>query len=666
MWSHGISPEQEHLRGQNGSDIDSNAAAAVNGLLAAGAFPGIATRRIDAGFFPVARAETEAAARLDHQVTENASLMLRYAFTNNKVASDAFNTGGLTDMSARGSGFTSDNSLSGSLMNVFGSNAVGDLRFQAATRRAVLRTNDQAGPDIEIAGLLGFGRPYGGLSERRENRYQLTYTYTRTHGKHLLKAGGTMNRVRLRASVPDGAGGLYLFSSLDDFLAGRAGQFRQTFGDTNVDFPVTSLGGFVQDHWSPARNFTLDFGTRYDFERLPTLFNQDANNFSPRFGIAWSPGSKVVFRAGYGIFYDRYVLANLVRALTGNGRNAFEQVIDGSAAAGVFASAAGGVPAAPITGVAPSVFRPDPRIATPYSQQASASVEYALTKELTLRADCLFVRGLKLPRTRHINLLPPSVLTAANSAGFGILDPAPQQIGRAVFSTGRVNPRFDAIYQLEDSSRSAYRGVSFTINRRMSNELEFSASYTLSRTPDDASDFDEQPENPFYLAPEYGLSRQSQRQRFVFNALWELPIGAEENKRSPQARQSGWITRMFSHIEAAPILTVGSGLPANPLTGLDSNRSGAYPLSARPLGMGRDSLALPAQFAVDLRLLKYFPFGGIRRLDFVVESFNLFNHANVAKINPVFGSMALPMAGFGKPIAGTGARQLQFSLDFEF
>jgi hypothetical protein len=47
-------------------------------------------------------------------------------------------------------------------------------------------------------------------------------------------------------------------------------------------------------------------------------------------------------------------------------------------------------------------------------------------------------------------------------------------------------------------------------------------------------------------------------------------------------------------------------------------------------------------------------------------SFNLLNRANVAQINPVFGSGLIPITGFRQPIAGIGARQIQFSLDFEF
>jgi len=40
--------------------------------------------------------------------------------------------------------------------------------------------------------------------------------------------------------------------------------------------------------------------------------------------------------------------------------------------------------------------------------------------------------------------------------------------------------------------------------------------------------------------------------------------------------------------------------------------------------------------------------------------------ANVAEINPVFGSGLIPIAGFRQPTEGLGARQIQFSLDFEF
>ena len=626
----------------------------------------MATWQITTVFSPISRAETEAAGKLDHRLTKNTSLMLRYAFTNNQESGDAFNTSGLIDASGRGSSYTSDNALAGSLTTVLGSDAVSDFRFQVATRHAVLRTNQPFGPEIDIAGLVTFGRPYAGNSERRENHYQAAYTYSRTKGKHLWKVGGAINRVRLRADVPDGFGSVYLFGSLADFLAGNPDQFRQAFGNPNVNFPVTSFGGFVQDHWSLAAKLSVDLGVRYDFEHLPAGFNQDTNNLSPRIGLAWSPLSKWVFRAGYGVFFDRYVLANLTRAIEKNGAQGFEQVADGTVAASLFAAAQGGPLSSPAAGIAPSIFRPDPHMATPYSQQASVGAEYLLANNLTLRADYLFVRGVKLPRTLNSNLLPPVILTLPNAASLGVTDPTPQHIGREVFSPVRLNPQFDDIYQLQNSASSTYNGASLTLSRTMNEDLEFSASYTLSKTCDDASDYDEQPQNPFDLAAENKVSRQNQQQRFVFSALWDLPIGDEEDNGGKSNQSSGWLTQTFSHIEIAPIFTAESGRPVNPLTGLDSNQSHAFPLSGRPLDLGRNSLRTPAIVTMDLRVLKYFPFGGLRRLDVVAEAFNLFNRPNVAQINPAFGSNQTPVTGFGKPIEGTGARQIQFSLDFEF
>jgi outer membrane receptor protein involved in Fe transport len=638
--------EQESNHGQIGSYINSPLASAINNFLAAGAFPRLNTRQITTGFAPIARAETEASGKLNYEIDSRNSLTLRYALTNNRVAGNAFNTTALDDASARGSSFTADNVVAGSLVSVFGSGGVSDLRFLAATRHAVLRTNDAADPEIDINGLVDFGRPYAGNSNRTEDHYQTSDTYLKTKGQHLWKAGATVNHVSLDATVLDGFGGVYLFGSLADFMAANPDQFRQAFGNPTVNLPVTSFGGFIQDHWSITRQLTLDLGVRYDFERLPSMFNQDTNNFSPRVGLAWSPSSKWVVRAGYGIFFDRYVLANLARAIEMNGSRGFEQVVDGSAAAKLFAAAAGGSQVAPSAGIAPSIYLPDPHMATPYSQQANAGAEYLLANNLTFRADYLFVRGVKLARTLNVNLLPPVVLTLANAASLGITNPTPQQIGNEVFGPGRQNLAFNDIYQIADSASSTYNGVSFTLNRRLSNDVEFSGSYTLSKAIDDASDFDEQPQNPFDLAAERALSRQNQQQRFVLNALWNLPIPGQ--------------------IELAPLITLGSGRPINPLAGLDSNRSHAFPLSARPLGLGRNSLQTPAMAIVDLGVVKTINLGEHRHLDLITQVFNLLNHTSATAINPFFGTGTVPLPGYGHPIQDFSPRIIQFAANLEY
>jgi len=661
--------EQEHTRAESNSDIDPAVASAVNQFLASGAFPHLSTRRINTDFFPTARAETEVSGKFTHQFNQQRSLMLRYAFTNNREAGDAFNTGAFTDASSRGSRFTEDHAIVGSLVTLHGTKAVSDFRFQVATRRDVLRTNDPVGPEIDVNGSINFGRPYEGNESRRENHYQFSYTLTMSPSSHLLKIGATVNRVRLGSDAPDGFGGVYLFRSLTDFFAGNADSFRQAFGIASTNFAVTSYAAFVQDHWSVTKRLTIDLGLRYDFERVPTAFNQDTNNFSPRVGLAYNFSGRWVLRAGFGIFHDRYVLAFLNRALEKDGVRAFEQVADDALAMSLFRQAAGGPLSAPMPGIRPSVFQPDPRLATAYSQQSSLSIEHLLAQNLTVSANYLFVRGMKLSRTRNVNLLQPIVLTPQNATSLGITDPAPQQIGRDVFGPDRSDPHFNDIYRLEDAASSTYHGLSLTLNRRLANEVAFSASYTVSKTLDDASDFDEQPENPFNLRAERALSRDHQGQRFVLSALFDLPFGEEEKGTKSSNRKSliaELLDAILGHIEVAPILTLGSGRPMNPLTGFDADHSHAFPLSSRPLGLGRNTLKSGGLDTLDLRVLKFFKVGDRGKLDFVVEGFNVFNHVNINQVNTFYGVNRAPLEGFGRPVGALNARQVQFSIDFEF
>jgi hypothetical protein len=292
-------------------------------------------------------------------------------------------------------------------------------------------------------------------------------------------------------------------------------------------------------------------------------------------------------------------------------------------------------------------------------------IEHLLTEDITFRADYLHTRGVHLPRTRNINLLPPVTLTAANAAALGFVNPTTQQLGRPVFGPGRGDPRFDAIYQLEESANSTYNGLTLALNKRMSNEFELLASYTLSRTKDDASDFDEQPQNPFDLRAERALSRQDVRHRFVLSSLFDLPFGDEEEKGAVSERDT-LLGNVLGHIEIAPIITISAGRPVNPLTGADEEHSRAFPLASRPLGFRRNALRTSRFINFDLRALKYFPMGERRRLDLVVEAFNLFNHPNALSLNPFFGSGATPLATFGMPTSFSAPRQIRLSVDFEF
>jgi hypothetical protein len=263
-----------------------------------------------------------------------------------------------------------------------------------------------------------------------------------------------------------------------------------------------------------------------------------------------------------------------------------------------------------------------------------------------------------------VNLQPPTMLTPANATALGVEAPVPQQLGRLVFGPGRRDPRWDAVFELQPTASSTYHGVNVAFNRRLANEIEWSAVYTLSHAKDTASDFDEQPQNAYALDDERADSRYDQRHRLVVNALFDLPIGDEEDRQPGTMPRA--LARAFSHLSVAPIVTAGSGSPVNVITGGDDNHAGAFPLNARPLNVARNSLRLPATVTVDVRILKYFPIAPHGKLDLVVEAFNLLSRTNVTQINTVFGPLLTPSEMFGRSIEAGPSRQVQLSVDFEF
>src|ERR1700737_1017847 len=337
-----LAGEQEGAHGDDSSLISPSVATAINDALRSGAFPRNTTRAINPAQFHVARAETELSGRLDHQIGSKHALLLKYALTNNREAGDAFNTGGLVDPSGRGSSFVEDQGVTGSLTSVLSNNSLNSVRFQVSTRRALLRTTDQIGPEISIAGLVDFGRPYDGNGKRRENHYELADVASLAKGRHLISFGADLDWIRERVSAYDGFGAVYIFPNLNAFLSGRPDQYRQTFGNPSTHFATPKYSGFVQDHWTVTNHFTIDAGIRYDFEHLPAQFKQDVNDFAPRIGIAYSPWPNWALRAGLGVFFDRYLLAAVNRALEKNGVQGFEQVAHGEAAAHIYQSQLGG------------------------------------------------------------------------------------------------------------------------------------------------------------------------------------------------------------------------------------------------------------------------------------------------------------------------------------
>ncbi|MEO8870110.1 MAG: carboxypeptidase-like regulatory domain-containing protein, partial [Granulicella sp.] len=122
-----LAGEQELARGEEASDFDPQQAAVIDSAVRqTGPLSGF---HLQQGFFPTTNEETEFSTRIDREFQKNA-LMVRYALTNNRSVNDAFNTDDLSDLSARGSAFYSDNSLNGSWNTTLSPHLLNQFNFE--------------------------------------------------------------------------------------------------------------------------------------------------------------------------------------------------------------------------------------------------------------------------------------------------------------------------------------------------------------------------------------------------------------------------------------------------------------------------------------------------------------------------------------------------------
>jgi hypothetical protein len=122
-----------------------------------------------------------------------------------------------------------------------------------------------------------------------------------------------------------------------------------------------------------------------------------------------------------------------------------------------------------------------------------------------------------------------------------------------------------------------------------------------------------------------------------------------------------WFREAFDGLTLAPLFTWGSGRPLSPLLTTDAYLTGAYPISARPAGLGRNSQFSPRTVSLDVRLMKTILVMHERaRVQFGVEAFNLLNHTNRLRVSPYYTNT------FGALVEAQNARQVQIMFQFEY
>ncbi len=145
-------------------------------------------------------------------------------------------------------------------------------------------------------------------TQRTENRLQIQQVFTLIHRRHQIRSGIDIQMIRSKYVDLTDSTGTFTFASPADFLMSQPARYQHRF-ETESSLDNRYTGIFVQDDWRPRPNLLLSAGIRWDQETILT----DRNNVGPRLAMAWDPrsDSRIVVRAGFGLFYNRALLRTL-------------------------------------------------------------------------------------------------------------------------------------------------------------------------------------------------------------------------------------------------------------------------------------------------------------------------------------------------------------------
>ena len=667
-------------------------------------------------------------ARADFEPTAADSLMARYSVGHaERESSTAFAVGRTGDVTRNQSAVLEET-------HVFSPTLLNSARFGFSRTRASIGdtvATEKAADDpslvfipggkavgiVIVSGLTDFPGGTGGEDSDKHayNSFQFYDDLTFASGRHTLKAGVSLERVRYNMDSQARLSGEYTFQSLAALLSNQPQRFRSQLpgSDTVRGWRQWMVSGYVQDGWRASGRLSFDFGVRYEVVSVPSevhgkvsnldlvvsqvprlgnpmVTNPSLRNFGPRAGFSLDlfGTGRTVIRGGYGFYFDPFT----VQFLLLSGVRAYPFYQEGQ----ITGLAAGDFPTGAyfkISGT-PGTARTDriaPDLSQPYVQHWNLHIEQALWRSAKLRLAYLGSHGVHLSRgLSDANLAIPEVLAD----------------GRLYFPEGaaRRNPAFGGIRDTEFDGQSFYDGLTAYWDQRLRNGLSFQVGYTFAKSLDDSSYTFAASESangisvPYIDSPETnrGPSDQDLRHTFVANFLWDIPF---RPKGAAGRLLGGWrlgaITTITSGVpfsatlgyDAARTLTFRSstsgqrpdlapGASNNPVTG-DPNQWFDPSAFLRPqpgfLGnLGRNTLSGPGFASTDMVLSKAFDMvamGDRGRLEIRFEGFNILNHTNFDIPDPTRSKVFMstgPVEDAGRITSAGDSRELQVGIRLSF
>ena len=409
------------------------------------------------------------------------------------------------------------------------------------------------------------------------------------------------------------------------------------------------FGSYVQDSWKLTPRLTVNAGLRFDLDGEPSPLG--ANFYaSPRLGFAWDPmgDGKTIIRGGSGIYVAPIdvLIPSYGSLLDGTGRYINEVLValspkdprvvelwqlglaKGELPFGHLTNADYAAVGIDITTPGASVgYSVAPNYRNPYSIQNSLSIQRELMKNMSLEL------GYNMYHAVHLQM-PVETAFQEIAPGSPFCPPVAQDPTCTDTSGGPLYAPKTGQFQhttYASNGSSIYHGFTASLTKRYSNNLQFQANYTWSKTIDDTIDFSSFQNwfRPSRLDLFRAVSVFDVPHVFVANAVYTTPF---------KAGHDNVLSSILADITLSPILSMHSGLPFSTRTpGLQNG----IPLDtnyAMPFHASRDANRGASFYTLDLNFQKALFFNRDRgvRLNAIVQGTNLLNHTNFIKVNDEF------------------------------
>ncbi len=467
----------------------------------------------------------EVSPRLDLQLGQTNTLTVRYQFER----STRSNSVGSTSLPTQATGSTStEQAIQVTDSQIINDRMVNETHFQYR-RAPSVSTSISTAPSFGVGGYFSGGGSGSQYSNGHSDHLELQNMTTMSAGAHAIKFGLWARDNRSATSSSSGFNGSFSFPSVGAYVATLNGLTQgQTVaqiaaacttqdiqnwggctpnvlsystGNQNFSANVFDASLYFQDDWKVNQFLTLSGGLRWETQNHIA----DHSDWGPRFAFAYAldghkkgTQAKTIWRGGYGFFYDRFGVGNLMTLEQDNGGPNSQQQISVtnptcfSATSLSDALAQTGSNCNTGSAVTPQIYQLKPGYHSPYDEQFGTSLERQLTKTTTLTLTYMHTYGVHQMATRNANAYLPGTFV----------------YGSPTLTGTRPNPSLGIVREFYPEAVYKQNQLVANVNARLTPTFSLMGFYTFNNANGDTGTAS----NSYNLQQDYGRSGFVMRQ----------------------------------------------------------------------------------------------------------------------------------------------------------